>query len=183
MEGLLIVVVLYFFFKAIAKRGKGSWQSFKQALEESDAEQPSAPRTPMQNEHAHREHIKQHRPAERKTDTVSSRLMPKNRGEGSSTEGEEKYQPIRPTLVPNNILRNYTGSLGAATGEGRLSGEGMETGGPLAASSRATVDKPAQAVQAVTVPTVRVLPDGWSGDTAVQAVVLNEIFNRRGVWR
>ncbi len=175
MEGLIILLVIYFVFKSIVKR----FRAYSGKAGPADANVMPIMRTQSVRE----SQIKVHRAvtdAPTQKQTVMMPLRP-----------NEPYQPIQPTLIPGDGQRGNSGSLGGSSTEGRtlltsnLSSEGKSSlegltsdeggevftnsvlhGGMLAYELGNNAD------------TAIVLPEVWNRDTLIQGIVMKEILDR-----
>ena len=179
MEGLIFIIILYFVFKAVVKKRKETVeQQDRTGGSAGTAAQPARTRQPK----ARKETPK---PAPAPT--------------FAPHEPRQPYQPIRPSLETSEF-ENYTGSLGglsaegSASAEGRLSAEGLASaegttttqGGEVFTPEELIGDRQAAAAYAITQngTGVNVLPESWTRNALLQAVVMHEILEpprgRRG---
>ncbi len=180
MEGIIFLAVLYFIIAAIVRKSKeAGWKpNFKNTNADPDAR------------HANGSHVQHAKRRAEPGRPAPTRMVPTPRT-------QEPYQPIQSMLVHSDRLYDYTGSLGAQTGEGSLSTEGNAS--PTGSLSAAGLTEGASAGQGGEVftpdvlaeyqrPTlyayqtvqngadIRVLPGEWNRDELVRAVVMNEIL-------
>ena len=172
MEGLVVMGILYLVFKSLIKRAKTVQQQF-------GATKPAGAETTAATQ-AKKPQVSQ---------SVKTQARPKAPAAprpAESTEGEAVYRPIQPMVQVSPKREVPQGSLfapepeGRASSEGVGSGEGTDTCEPSLGHSRITPRLVYATRQAE--PAMDVLPASWNGETVVQAVVMNEIFNRREGW-
>ncbi len=161
MDGLIPLLIVYFIAYYIIKRIKGL-QGVKNPKSEpvlSDAPQPASPK---------------------KRGVGGEKKAPVKRDVISPKAPEAPYQPIQPTLLQNHEYFDYTGSMGAPSGEGQASTEGVASteGGEVFSPEVLNTAN----LQYGTELAPDVLPENWDGDTIVRAMVMHEIFNRPHRW-
>jgi hypothetical protein len=175
VEGLIILLVLYFVFQSIVKRFK----AYGGKASPADANTKPIMRTQT----VHEPQSKIRRAVSDSTAQKQTVLTP--------LRPNEPYQSIRPTVMPGDGQRGNSGSLGGdstegrtlltsnLTSEGKSSLEGITTdeggevfsdsvlhGGMLAYELGNNAD------------TAIVLPEEWNRDTLIQGIVMREILDR-----
>jgi len=157
LEGLIIIALVLFFFKAIAKRAK----------ELQDARQTYGAKSVPISQNVPHERVRQ--PEKPLTELESV------------TEGAAYYQPIQPMVMADSVQKSYQGSLGSPTKEGTSSTEGMDTCDPSLAHDRSTVME-AYVIHDEEKAATEILPQLTDTNAWVQAFVMNEILNRPYKW-
>ena len=184
MEGIIIIAILYFIFKSIAQKGKANWNMAKErsstggAVQTSDVQQ-KAPKT--------RNAQPQRKAATQSTPTQMNAAV--------------EHRTIAPTVKVDSQLSAYATNIGAnpltsrVSPEGRASNEGTGSseGTPYmqnfistegSAASELSLEQSRDHMQsAYTIDTadndaLQVLPNHWSGNDIVRAVVMSEILKR-----
>ncbi|MEA4928850.1 MAG: hypothetical protein VB104_09255 [Candidatus Limiplasma sp.] len=173
MEGLIVLAVLYFLFRAIARKGREVTANVRRGNEA-----PMSAATPVKPQSApvKRANPPAPRPTQRALPTTKPRMQ--TALENASTEGEAAYKPIQPSVRLNATLGPYTGSMGATPMEGLPSMEGSDTCDPSLEHGRTFTPRVAAYAMGEQQPTEPVLPEAWNAKALVQGVVMQEILNR-----
>lgn len=161
MEGLIIIGLVLFFFKAIAKRAK----------ELQDARQNYGAKGVPISQNVQHERVRQ---PEKLVTSAFKQAEP-------AAEGAAHYQPIQPMVMADSLQKPYQGSLGSPTKEGAASTEGTDTCDPSLAHGRSTVME-AYVIHAEEKAATEILPQLTDSNAWVQAFVMNEILNRPYKW-
>lgn len=166
MEGLILLIALYFLFQAIVKRTRQAVQS--------DAGNPGTAAAPKARTG------KTTPPKQTQQKSMSAAPI---RSMMSAPVWEQSYQPIQPSLKMDTWQTAYTGSLGGTSQEGTLSREGMQSQEGVASLEGETEQEYRQMTAAsahygeqVADSAVPVLPTAWDASALVQAVVSHEIL-------
>lgn len=178
MEGLIVLAVLYFLFRAIARKGRevtananrGNRAPVTAATPGKPQNQPVRPASPTPPRPA------APRPTQRTVPATRPRMQ--TALENASTEGEAAYKPIQPSVRLNATLGPYAGSLGDTPMEGLPSSEGTDTCDPTLEHGRTFTPRVAAYAMGAERPTEPVLPEAWNAKALVQGVVMQEILNR-----
>ena len=173
MEGLVVLAVLYFVFRAIARKGREVADSVRRG---NGAPVSAAPPAKPQSAPVKRAIPPTPRPTQRALPTTKPRMQ--TALENASTEGEAAYKPIQPSVQLNATLGPYTGSLGASPMEGLPSMEGSDTCDPTLEHGRTFTPHVAAYAMGGEGTSEPVLPEAWNAKALVQGVVMQEILNR-----
>jgi len=165
MDGIIILLILYFLFHFIFKKMKSlnTTAKQKQAATEISGYAPASVRPSVSN-------------AKKDSRFPSQPAMQTANATPVSQEGRDpnvmihEYTPISASPTLKSQFSDYQGSLKAPTAEGL--GYQTETYDPIPAPYSGSTDS-----------TVKILPDSLTRDTLVQAVVMSEILKRPGVRR
>lgn len=178
MEGLIVLAVLYFLFRAIARKGsEGAANARRGNGAPMTAASPGNPQSPpVRHINPSTPRPAAPRPAQRAIPTTRPRMQ--TALENASTEGEPAYKPIQPSVRLNATLGPYTGSLGASPMEGLPSSEGTDTCDPTLEHGRTFTPHVAAYAIGGEQASEAVLPEVWNAKSLVQGVVMQEILNR-----
>ncbi|MCE5342902.1 MAG: hypothetical protein LLF96_04840 [Eubacteriales bacterium] len=179
MEGIIFLVVIYFLFQFIVKRAKEI--NSKAGPANTNVHPPVRVQTARVPQNKNLNTMSNlSNPAQKQT--VMMPVTPR-----------EPYQPIQPTVLVNDSLYQYSGSLGGASSEGSslLQGTRSTEGN---ASTEGSISSQGGEVFVDTVlhggqfayaqgqneePAI-VLPEEWNRDALIQGVVMKEILDRPG---
>ena len=166
MEGLILLIVLYFLFQSIVKRAKQTAQN--------SAGNPVAANT-------HKTHAVRTTPP--KQAQLKSEPQAPMRSTMTAPVWDKSYQPIQPSLKMDTWLTAYTGSLGGTSQEGTVSREGalyqegtVSLEGETDQEHRQMTAASAHYGELVADSASPVLPMEWDATALVQAVVASEIL-------
>lgn len=162
MEGLIIIGLVLFFFKAIAKRAK-ELQDARQAYD--------AKGVPIRQSVQH----------ERVRQLIKPVVTSPVKQPEIATEGVAQYQPIQPMVMANRAQKPYEGSLGSETKEGTPSSEGTDTCDPSLAHDR-RLGLEAYIIDDEEKVATEILPQLTDSNALVQSFVMSEILNRPHRW-
>ena len=173
MEGLIVLAVLYFLFRAIARKGREvTANANRDSRAPVTATTPGKPRSQLGKPAS----PTPPRPTQRSLPTTKLRMQ--TMLENASTEGDAAYKPIQPSVRLNATLGPYAGSLGDTPMEGLPSSEGTDTCDPTLEHGRTFTPRVAAYAMGAERPTEPVLPEAWNAKALVQGVVMQEILNR-----
>lgn len=184
VEGIIIAAILWFFFRAITRKAREAQGTAAGGRAGQNAGQAVTRPTP-QRQHA----------ASPQRDTAPAKVRSNlTASPGSSgSEGEAQYSVIRPTVLTNNVMNAYSGSLGGDTREGMrqvasvapqegaATAEGEDTCDPTLDHAR-TQSMQAYAIQSGENETQTVLPLHWTGDELVRGFVFRELLEKPRKW-
>lgn len=178
MEGLIVLAVLYFLFRAIARKGREvAGTARRDSGAPMTAATPGKPQNqPVRHASTATPRPEAPRPVQRAIPATKPRMQ--TALENASTEGEAAYKPIQPSVRLNATLGPYTGSMGATPMEGLPSLEGSDTCDPSLEHGRTFTPRVAAYATGEQRPTEPVLPEAWNAKALVQGVVMQEILNR-----
>lgn len=165
MDGLIILAVILLVARGVAMRAKEIRQAASneatRTAEKTRARQMSARVTPPP----------------KKTEVRADLSIEEG---ATSSEGMARHSTIQSTLLRNNVMQGYNGSLGGAGKEGQTLGEGDRPRGSSLVQSLRQPVKPS--VKPSLANHTQVLPQTLDGNTLVQAFVMSEIINRPRKW-
>ncbi len=176
MDGIIILVIIYFIFRAIVKRVRMPMGKTTQPTAGTNVQQPAKNADDDIRWSQTRKKTKAMTPPP--ADNTMSRMPLKP---------VEPYRPIQSSLQRDMMANRYTGSLGSFNGEGSISHEGFPSaegyfstegtvsleGGEVFTQDVLYAAQPEQAMKPA-----QVLPTAWNRNALVQAVVMNEILTR-----
>lgn len=174
MDGIIILVILYFLFSAIVKRARqGAQPTQRNSRPVPKNEQDAEPL------------VKKPKPATQKREkSVHQPLIPPIES--------KPYTPIQPMISTDQTRQGYTGSMGGISKEGAPSVEGIRSSQGFASNEGVTTTEGGEVFSADTLfgdhysygaeggagIQSPVLPAKWDKNTLVQAVVMKEILDR-----
>jgi hypothetical protein len=187
VEGIIILLILYFVFKKIAQRGK-------QIIGKTDAANQGNP-SPTRVQTVREPQIIHRKPV--------NVIPPKAQTMMSQTQSNEHYQPIQPMISLGGNLHPYSGSLSAVSTEGSASPAGIASEeGTAIPTVTANLEGSVATEGAVSDEGGKMLPDSllssgnhayafteneqvcavipaeWNRDAFVQGIVMKEILDR-----
>lgn len=175
MEGILVLAILYFVFKALAKKGgellNGSRRPEGAAEETRDPSAQSSAR-PAATQRTQR------------TQPQSAQMRPAPRAD-RAPEGSVAYSVITPNVQVGRAQEPYSGSMGSLTQEGRASREGGASQEGMADNSPGKLRRSQETAAAALIPEdtlIQVLPPTLGANQLVQGFVMGEILGRPRKW-
>lgn len=173
MDGIIILVILYFLFSAIVKRARQGAQSGRQNGRPASTPAPEA-----------------------EPPVKKPKSAPKKEGKSAFQPlipplENKPYSPIQPMISTSQMQQGYTGSMGGPSKEGSASNEGILSSQGFASNEGVTATEGGEVFSTDvlygdhyayghgnTGVSASVLPDRWDRTTLVQAVVMKEILDR-----
>lgn len=171
MDGIIILVILYFLFSAIVKRARQGAQPTRRNGRPGSTAAPEP--EPV---------VKKPKAAAKKPEkSVHQPVIPPVQA--------KPYTPITPMISVDQTVQGYTGSIGGISQEGTASAEGIRSSQGFASNEGVTTTEGGEVFSTdvlysnhyaynVSDSSLPVLPDRWDRNTLVQAVVMKEILDR-----
>lgn len=163
MDGIITIVIIFFVLNSVFRLFKRMGQPAKQNQEQAQAQPEAAKPRPVPKPVVKRDDFR--------FPTVTKAAPATVAQEGRNPNDQlTVYTPIAPSIDLQSQLTDYQGSLGGVSTEG--TGYQSEAYEPVAVPYRTSLNAG-----------IKVLPERFTRDALLQAVVMSEILKRPGARR
>ena len=161
MEGLVVMLIVYFVIRAFASKGKVMWQSIQEQVVTT-------------------EKVKQPQVSDSRNKKLVTSMSVQTARQERSTEGELRYQPIQPLVQVNRATYGISGSMSGDSREGTASTEGKDTCDPVLSHDRIIIPTSYSLTQPES--EMPGLTLSWDSNSLIQGIIMNEVLKRPRRW-